>query len=762
MSWVTVIWSMTASACLTLALMNSFIWCRQRDAWANLLFALVAVGTAAIAGFELAMMRAATTASFSLALRWLHVPAGVVVLSLAWFVRLYLKAGRTWLLWSLCGLHTLSLILNFLLGQNLNYWEITRLQPVPFLGESVSVAEGVLNHWMLVGQASFLLLLIFVGDATLTAWRHGDRQRALVVGGSVVFFVFAATGEATLVLWHVIHWPMLASLPAQVMVAGMSFELSRDAQRAAQLARELRESEQRMSLATDAAGVGVWKWRIASNQVWGTEMWLRLFGFAPGDTVDFDKVIQRIHPDDRETVNREVRRTMHDRVAYVGEFRVVLPDGSQRWIAARGQAEFGGDGKPVLLRGASIDITGRKRAEHEMREKQRELVHLSRATLLGELGGSLAHELNQPLTAMVNNAAAGRRFIAKGRADLGKLDGLLEEVVADGRRAGEILRSIRDMIRKGDEEQRALDLNAAAAEILRLVGPDALGRHCALVPEFDPALGPVNGNQVQLQQVFLNLILNALDAMDQKPLETRRVIVRTERQADGQVRASVRDFGVGLPPEGPEQVFKPFFSMKRNGMGLGLAIARSIIEAHGGRIAAANAEGGGACFSFWLPAFQVDGATETASPQPEGDQRHEEAHCPGPGRACHSARAAQVLAQAAQRASLRLPASLASAASRSTKAGATHPWSSSWMTTPPCVGALPTCSSPRITPSRLLAAPPSSCNAGSTRARPAWCSTSACRDWMASASSDASPSADAASRSSSSPAMATFPWASRR
>jgi C4-dicarboxylate-specific signal transduction histidine kinase len=129
----------------------------------------------------------------------------------------------------------------------------------------------------------------------------------------------------------------------------------------------------------------------------------------------------------------------------------------------------------------------------------------------------------------------------------------------------------------------------------------------------------VNGNRVQLQQFFLNLILNALDAMDQKPLETRRVIVRTERHADGQVQASVRDFGSGLPPEGPEQVFKPFFSMKRNGMGLGLTIARSIIEAHGGRIAAANAEGGGGCFSFWLPAFPADGTTGPAPSQPEGD-----------------------------------------------------------------------------------------------------------------------------------------------
>jgi PAS domain S-box-containing protein len=373
-----------------------------------------------------------------------------------------------------------------------------------------------------------------------------------------------------------------------------------------------------MTLAAEAAGFSVWVWTTAPNRVWGSERWLRMFGFAPGATVDFQQVLQRIHPTDRETVECEVRHALEDQTVYAGEFRVTLPDGAQRWLAARGRMDPDTNGKPARMLGVAVDITDRKQSELQIAVQRNELAHLSRATLLGELGGSLAHELNQPLTAMVNNAAAGRRFIAKGRADLHKLDGLLEEVVTDGRRAGEILRGIRNMIRKGDEERAPLDLNSAAAEVLRLVRADALGRHCALVPEFDAALGPVSGNRVQLQQIFMNLILNALEAMDQQPLECRRIIVRTERQADGQVRASVRDFGGGLPPEGAEQVFNPFFSMKRNGMGLGLAIARSIIEAHGGRIAAANAEGGGACFSFWLPALSEGEDTTTASPPPEG------------------------------------------------------------------------------------------------------------------------------------------------
>jgi hypothetical protein len=239
MNWVTIIWSMTASACLTLALLHGFIWLRQRQAWASFLFALVAVATAAITGFELAMMQAATPAEFGSLLRWIHVPAWVVVISLVGFVRLYLRAGRPWLAWTICGLRTLSLALNFLFTPNLNYREITGLRHIQFFGEPVVIAEGVLNHWMLVGQAGFLLLLIFVADATVAVWRRGDRQRALVVGGSLVFFVTMATGEATLALWGVLPWPVVSSLPFLGIIVAMAYELSRDALRATQLAREL-------------------------------------------------------------------------------------------------------------------------------------------------------------------------------------------------------------------------------------------------------------------------------------------------------------------------------------------------------------------------------------------------------------------------------------------------------------------------------------------------------------------------------------------
>jgi two-component system, LuxR family, sensor kinase FixL len=257
----------------------------------------------------------------------------------------------------------------------------------------------------------------------------------------------------------------------------------------------------------------------------------------------------------------------------------------------------------TLVLSVIVDVTARKQAEAEARQYREELAHLSRVAIMGEMAGSLAHELNQPLTGIVNNASAGRRFIAKGRADLPKLDGLFEAVAEDGRRAGGIIRGIRGMVRKGEQIRAPVSLNDVIAGVLRFVRSDALERHCVLVTEPDPELPLVEADLVQLQQVLLNLVVNAFEAMRETPAPERRVIIRSEGESNGRVRVGVRDFGTGLPAEESQRIFEQFFSTKREGMGMGLAIARSIIVSHGGELAAANAEGGGACVHFWLPAI---------------------------------------------------------------------------------------------------------------------------------------------------------------
>jgi two-component system sensor kinase FixL len=867
MSWVTIIWAMIASACLTLALVHVLLWWRRREARANLLFALTAGATALFGGCELWMMRADTPVVFGMAVQWAHAPAWVLIVSLVGFVRLYLRAGRLWLAWTVCGVRTLSLILNFVCTPNLNYREISALRHVSFLGDTVVVAEGVPNPWMLIDQLSLLLLVIFVADAAITVWQRGDRRQALLVGGSMVFFVAAGTGQVILTLWGIIHTPITASLFFLGVVGAMGYELSQDVLQAARLSDELRESQQRMALVTYAANLGMWVWDCAKDEVWMTDNGRALFGFAPGTRLNREAQTSRVHPEDRAARATAIERAIETQGKYAMEYRVVLPDGTLRWISARGHCMNVGGAKGIRLLGVSMDVTAqklaqdalresearfrtmantapvmiwmsgtdklciffnkawldftgrpleqelgdgwaegvhredfdrcfevyansfdarqpftmkyrlrrsdgeyrwvldngtplfaadgtftgyigsciditegmqaqerfrlvveaslngvvvvdaqghivlvnvrteklfgygrdeligqgiellvpkrfrdehpahrarfhaapearamgagrelfakrkdgtefpveigispiqspegtlilsvvvdisdRKQAEAEARQHREELAHLSRVAIMGEMAGSLAHELNQPLTSIVNNASAGRRFIAKGRADLAKLDDLFEAVVADGRRAGEIIRGIRGMVLKGNEVRDPVNLNDVIASVLKLVRSDALGHHCALVTEPDPELPLVEADSVQLQQVLFNLVVNAFDAMRETPAAERRIIIRSECKSDGGVRVSVRDFGTGLPAEGSKRIFEPFFSTKREGMGMGLAIARSIITSHGGELAAANVEGGGTHVHFSLPVIAEGQGGRRESRQSDGER----------------------------------------------------------------------------------------------------------------------------------------------
>jgi PAS domain S-box-containing protein len=599
MSWVTIIWSMVASACLTLAAVNLLVWCKKRTEWANLLFSLTAVGTAGMAYCELWMMRAETPGQFGTALRWLHVPAWALLVALVGFVRLYLRAGRPWLAWSFIGLRTLSLLLDFLVGQNLNYREITGLRHIPFFGESVSVAEGVVNPCMLVGQLSLLLLVLFVADATATVWRRGDRRQALAVGGSIVFFTLAGTVQAVLVLWEMVHWPMTTSFFYLGIVATMAYEMSREALRAAQLSDDLRESEERMTLASEAAGFGVWMWSIARNQVWGSERWLRLFGFAPDTTVTFEKIIQRVHPDDREGVEHAVRRAAAGGGDYAAEYRLVLPDNTQRWVAARGRVYPDTQGKPVRMMGATIDITASKQAEDEAQRQHEELAHLSRVTTVSELSGSLAHELNQPLAIILTNAQAAQRLLAQQPPDLAEAREILADIVSEDQRAGEVIRRLRSLLKHGETSLQPLTVNGIVEEVLQLSRNSLIGHGITVHRSLAPNVPQVQGDHIQLQQVLLNLILNACDAMAANPPAGRQLTLATAH-SDGAVRISVSDTGCGLPRVA-ERVFQPFYTTKKHGLGLGLPICRSIVTAHKGRLWAENGAARGAVFHLELP-----------------------------------------------------------------------------------------------------------------------------------------------------------------
>ena len=353
MSWITIVWSMNAAACLTLAGISLVVWCKQRESWVHLVFSASAVAAAAIAAFELAMMHCETVGQYEALVRWIHVPTWVLIVSFVSFVRLYLHAGRPWLAWTICGLRTVVLILNFIFTPNLNFRQITGLHHFSWGGEIISVPFGIANPWGLLSSVSLVLLLIFFVDATITVWRRGDRRRALFVGGSMIFGAILAW-HVPLVIWGIIEVPFFLCFAYSGIVAAMAYELSNDMAQAADVARQLqtseinlRETQERMELAASAAELGMWMWDIARDEIWITDKGRALFGFAPSEKLDFDRFRSVLHPEDRESVLQAVENTLRTGAEYEAEYRVILPDGQLRWIAGRGHVEFNGDGQPV-------------------------------------------------------------------------------------------------------------------------------------------------------------------------------------------------------------------------------------------------------------------------------------------------------------------------------------------------------------------------------------------------------------------------------
>ena len=1107
MSWVTVIWSLGAGACLTLAFLQFIVWWKDRTARANLVFSFGAVAVAVFAALEFALMRAETAEEFGRVTRWIHVPGWVLIVSMVAFVRLYLNAGRRWLAWTVVAMRTLSLILNFILSPNINFREITAVRQVRFLGESVSIPHGVPNPWMLVAQFSLLLLVIFVVDATITVWRRGEHRQALVVGGSVVLLVGLGSAQAVAMTWGLISTPLTVSLFYLIFVAAMAYELSYDLIRAAALTRELQaseaslreseerfrivadaapvliwvsggdrlctffnkawleftgrtlkqemghgwkegvhpndlqrldthkaafdarktlvmqyrlrrndgeyrwisdqgvprydaqgrftgyigscvdvteliskehalhESKERVDLATKAAGLIVWTWDVARDDVWLSGKDRALFGFSPeeklnaervrcivhpedrqlvrrlvedsltteeereaeyrimladgdvrwvtrrgrvefgadgnpawergvlmditerklaeealvesearfrnmantapvmiwmsgvdklctffnkawldftgrtleqelgnrwaegvhpddlqqclgtyteafdackpfvmqyrlrrndgeyrwisdqgvprydaqarfagyiGSCVDVTELLtqqralhqfeervalateaahlgvwelniatnriwvsdkvrelfqfpldceisyaefeQRVHPDDRAMRDQAVQTAIRAEDAYEIEYRILLPDGKVKWIGGRARCLLGGDGGATRLLGVSMDITQRKQAEElfqlateaspsgtvlvdhqgrillvnahieelfgyardeligksvevlvperfahlhpsrranffaapemraigagrelfgrrkdgsefrveiglnpiqtprgllvlanvvdisarlaaeeEARRRREQVELLSRVSLLGEMTASLAHELNQPLAAIVNNATAAMQYLEQGRLNPEQLQDILNDVVADGRRACDVMHNVRSAIKKGAAIRGRINLNDVVKAVTHMVQPDAAAQLCKIETSLEPDLPVIEGDPTQIQQVLINLMRNAFDAMRETPPSHRIVKIATSHNGDSTISVAVRDYGCGISETTHKRLFEQFFTTKDEGLGMGLAIVRSIVEAHGGTIRAENAEGGGARFRFRLP-----------------------------------------------------------------------------------------------------------------------------------------------------------------
>ena len=603
MSWVSIILSIIAGMTFILAAVHLHVWVRDRTAFVNLLFSISAASAASIAIMELALLHAHTPDEYGTILRWMHVPAAVIIISIVWFIRSYLGTGRLWLAWAITGLRILVLIINFSVSPNVTFEAVHALNSVSFLGETLSVPVGDNNPWRLLIHLSMLLFLIYVLDAAFAARKIGQGREALVLGISVTLLILFAAISSGLMVRGIIPGPFV-SIIYLFIVLPMAFELSMDLIHTRQLSRKLTESEERMRLAARAADLGMWDWDVEQDEVRIDDFGTARVARPSQGSATMDHYMELVHPADRKSLREALNRAIEDDEDFQAEFRMTGLKGDERWIAATGQVERDAHGEPLRLRGISTDISNQKQFENELETSRRVLAHSQRISAMGQLSMALAHELNQPLGAILRNAEAGEMNLRHDPLDLDELRAIFVDIQSDGQRAAEVINRMRSLLKYRELRMETIQLPDLIREVENVLAPELKRRHVTLHTTVSDRLSAICGDRVHLQQVLLNLIINSMDAMETTETASRHVEILAHPADEGQVELAVKDTGTGFAPDQLQHLFEAFFTTKSDGMGMGLAICKTIIESHEGHIRARNNAESGACVSFTLPVYQ--------------------------------------------------------------------------------------------------------------------------------------------------------------
>lgn len=455
-------------------------------------------------------------------------------------------------------------------------------------------AESVLA--LLDGAAPASLALPSVMPTNLHVdWRQLQRWRIdpqTLPGDAVVQFrtpsFWASYGRWVIVAGGVV-----------LLQAGFIVALLVGRRRRRATAAALMQSKQHMSLAARAAGLSMWVLDFGDRRKGQRQSASALADAAPGALFDFGATFEQIHAADRARVERVINEALASGEDFDIEYRTGNADGTLRWQSARGRADHGpGQGQRLL--GVVGDITHRKEAELEAAQTQAALQHLTRVALLGQLSASIAHQLNQPLASILGNAEAAQKILQRVPVDLAELGDICNDIVAEDQRAAEVIRRLSALFKRSPPTLALLDVNELVRDTVELTRNNLLLHQVALKTTLAPELPLLEGDRVQLQQMLLNLIVNAADAMNALP-EAGRVMTISSTLEAHTIRLCVADRGPGIPAEAMDKLFEPFWSTKDDGMGIGLAVCKSIVAAHHGTLEVQNSANGGAIFCAWLP-----------------------------------------------------------------------------------------------------------------------------------------------------------------
>ncbi|MEJ2180318.1 MAG: ATP-binding protein, partial [Gammaproteobacteria bacterium] len=560
-----------------------------------------ALSAGVCARLELGMLRSSEIANYQLLLQQQNLFVYILLMSIVWLVDIQLCTARRWMAYLITAMWSIGLIINYVTQGSLVYESITELkQQTVFWGEQFTIASGVENPWVWLVNVATLLILIYVIDASIKAWRQKDTQSAMVIGGGIVIFLLFGLVHSVLVDTGILESPYMVSFAYLAMVMAMSYDLVSDAVRVPQLTLEIQANEKRWRDLLENVKLAVVGFDERGRINYTNPFFQQITGFKSSDLIEKD-ITTLISPKEAAMAKKRIQQAAETGPRPHAQWSIVCKSGEERQFVWSSVRQKNTDGSYGGIISVGSDITEQLKAQSELQQSQHEMERLTRASVLGELTSALAHEVNQPLAAILSNSQAALRFMENEQFNVEELREILEDIVRDDKRAGDVIRSLRAMLTKSEIASEQFLIKTAINEVTTILHSELEEQQITLHLDVDSDAPEITARRIEIQQVLMNLLLNAGQAMKELPPEERNIEIRVARR-ENSVAISVADSGPGISQDDLPNVFNAFFTTKSESMGMGLAICQRIVKAHGGQITVENRPQGGAVFRFTLPA----------------------------------------------------------------------------------------------------------------------------------------------------------------
>lgn len=565
-----------------------------------LLSMIMAFSAGACALVDLSMMHSTDIAHFQLLLQYQNLFVYILLIALIGLVYVQFGTASRWLAALITVLWSLGLIINFTMPASIVYVSIESIeQHATFWGDKFSVVSGSENPWVWLVNLATLLILIYVIDASIRAWRQGDRRSASIIGFGIVVFLLIGIFHSFLVDHGRLNSPYMISFSYLAVVIAMSYDLISDTVRVPRLTQQIMANEKRWRDLLENIRLAV----VAIDEhgliYYTNPFFQEITGYRDSELLD--KKVMSLSPAEDSGRNRNRFEPPYSK-DHIPEkqWPVICKSGERRDFLWSSVKQLGTDGLYAGTISIGSDITKQLKAEKELQQSRHELERLTRANMLGELVSALAHELNQPLTSILSNSQAALRFMDSDRFSMHELRDILQDIVQDDKRASEVIRSLRAMLTKSEIAPRDFHIRDTINQVVTIFQSELEKNEVKVRIHIAPEVTEIHARHIEIQQVIMNLLINAVQAMKDLPLKQRMITIDATSK-DGMMAVAVSDSGPGISTERASDIFNAFFTTKLGSIGVGLAICKRIIESHGGKITALNNPQGGAVISFTLP-----------------------------------------------------------------------------------------------------------------------------------------------------------------